>query len=49
MFKFFRWVISKFSRKRRCCHCYRVLSAKEIYWYTNSCERCERKSTNKDM
>lgn len=43
MFKFFRWVMSKFSRKRRCSTCYRVLTAEEIYWYGTGCEKCERK------
>jgi hypothetical protein len=48
MCKFFRWVISKFSRKPRCCHCYRVLTAEEIYYYGRSCEKCERKWLAKD-
>lgn len=47
MCKLFRWVLSKFSKKRRCSCCYRVLTKEELYYYGNTCERCERKHMDK--
>lgn len=45
--RFFRWLASKFNKKKRCARCYRVLTAEEVYYYGNHCERCERKLFDK--
>lgn len=44
--KFFRWISSKLSKKvaYRCVECYRKMTNDEVYWYGNTCEKCEKES-----